>query len=208
MAKYPGPLNDIHAGYQYMIEHADDLGIDPDKVVLHGLSSGSNLVLSLAHRLKHYGYKPRGCVTVGAFADHRPIFGTSTITGGCWDGRCQWLSSVEYLGTDNVSAFNNPEMYPNYAAPEDCIGLCPTFMHTNAEEASCASCEAYATTLSQAGVYNEVHRWGGTCHGCLHNDTDPDTDYGKRFLSIVDGNILDCIKYDLRRQWIADELSK
>lgn len=209
--KYPASLNDLHAGYQYVVDHAEELNINPDKIVLYGNSSGTNLALSLAHRLKRYGYSPRGCVVVNAFADYRPIFGTSTITSEkIWDGRCQYYAGLQYLGYDNVPTTNTPEMYPNFATAEECIGICPTFMHTDAEEASSDSCKAYASTLSKAGVYNELHNWGGSAHGVAFHTAleDPDSEYGKRFMGIVDGNIMDCMKYDLRRQWISDFLKE
>lgn len=205
---YPAAINDLHAGYEWMIANADELGIDPDMVVLYGASSGSNLALSLAHRLKRYGHRPRGCVVECAFTDNRPIFKTSTILGP-WDGRAMWLSSMQYLGLNNVSCFNNPEMFPNYATPEDCVGLCPTFMHPDAEEANSATCRAYQDTLSQAGVYNELHCWGGSAHGVISNATllDPDSEYVQRYQSVLDGNIRDCWKYDLRRLWIEEALA-
>lgn len=209
-AKYPAALNDLHAGYQFTVDHAEELGIHPDKITLYGNSSGSHLALSLAHRLKRYGYRPRGCVVINALADHRPIFATSTIMNEDWDARSQWVSSLQYLGYNNVASFNEPEMYPNYAAPEDCIGLCPTFIHTDAEDAGSGSCKEYTSTLSKAGVYNELHNWGGSCHASVHVGAlfNSDADYCARWRSIVDGNLRDCWKYDLRRQWILEELGE
>lgn len=207
-APYPAAINDLHAGYQYLVGHAEELGIDADNIVLYGESSGTNLALSLAHRLKRFGFRPRGCVTASTFADNRPMFATSTITSFNWDARMQWMASQTYLGNKNVFAFNSPEMYPNYATPEDCIGLCPTIMHTDAEEANSASCEEYSFKLSKAGVYHELHLWGGSMHHTVHMTatSDPESDYGKRYLSVLEGNIHDCMKYDLRRQWIEDLL--
>lgn len=206
-AKYPGALNDLHAGYEWMLENAKELNINTDKIVLTGGSSGSNLILSLAHRLKRYGYRPRSCVAIASFTDNRPIFRSSSFINNGWDGRSQWLSSMEYLGRDNVSAFNTPEMYPNYATPEECIGLCPTFIHTDSEDAGVDGCRDYASKLAMAGVYNELHCWGGSSHAELKGaaDNDPTSEYGKRYQSVLDGNFLDCIKYDLRRSWIEED---
>ena len=201
--KYPAAINNLHAGYQYVVEHAEDLAINPDKIVLYGASSGSNLILSLTFRLKRYGYSPRGCIADCCFADHRPIYATSTIqSGGNWDGKCQWLSSMEYLGANDIAWADDPEMYPMYATAEDCVGLYPIFMHPDSEEASSGSCRAFIDVLSKAGVYNELHLRGGSCHAAIYTPLD-ESEYAQRFTSIVDGNIKDCMKYDLRRCWIT-----
>lgn len=205
--RYPAAINDLHAGYQYVVDNADDLGVDADNIVIYGLSSGSFLALSLAHRLKRYGYRPKGCVVESALVDNRPIYASSSIVNRNWDGRAQWLSSIEYLGPDNVSSFNTPEMYPNYATEEECIGLCPTFIHTDAEESDASSSRAYMDKLSRAGVYHELHDWGGSMHSGVSYSAvlGLDGDYYRRYRGVIDGNIRDCFKYDLRRQWIVDE---
>lgn len=206
--KYPAALNDCHAGYQYLAEHAEELGINAKKMLLAGGSSGSNLAISLAFRLKRYGYSPRGCVTEMSFTDFRPIYATSTIDGGgSWDGKSNFLSGVEYLRTGTIARAEDPEMFPSYATAEDCLGLCPIFMHTDAEEANSGSCRAFMDVLSKAGVYNELHVWGGSCHGSLFNTgmMGGDSDYARRYAAIVGGNIKDCFLYDLRRTWITEE---
>lgn len=57
---YPGTLNDCHAAYQYLVDNAAELNIDPKKIVIIGMSTGGHLALALAHRLKRYGITPRG----------------------------------------------------------------------------------------------------------------------------------------------------
>lgn len=209
-APYPAAVNDMHAGYQYVVEHADELGINPDKIVLTGASSGSNLSLSLAFRLKRYGYKPRGCVTECGFTDFRPIFSTSSIgQGASWDALTQYYAGYEYLGWKNVTTANDPEMFPNLATAEDCVGLCPIFLHGDAEEPNSASNAAFVDKLTKAGVYNEMHVWGGSNHAALFTavqmaGTDEPTGYAARYFEVFKGNIKDCLKYDLRRAWIED----
>lgn len=211
--RYPAALNDLHAGYAWMVEHAEELKIDPDKVVLTGPSSGSNLALSLCYRLKRYGYSPRGCVTEASFTDNRPIWPTSTIReGALWSGTLMWRASIEYLGPNNVSCYNDPEMYPMYATPEDAVGLPPTFLHCDSEDQGSSAVRAYCDTLSVAGVYHECHDWGGTIHAVLRNSytlnvaSGTMSDYARRYMEVFEGNVRDCWKYDLRRQWIREEL--
>lgn len=207
-ARYPGAMNDLHAGYQYVVEHAEELGVDPDRIVLNGASSGSNLALSLAHRLKRYGYRPRGCVVTESFADNRPTSETCNFNGP-WSGKAQWMSSLEYLGPNNFALDNTPEMYPNYATAEECVGLCPTFIHCDCEEGNTSGCKDYSTKLTLAGVYNEIHVWGGAVHGVADFsflNVSPVQPYAQRYWSVFSGNVTDCFKYDLRRSWIQELL--
>ena len=192
-----------------------------------GMSAGTNIALSLCYRLKRYGFRPSGCVVEACFTDPRPIWPTSTITaGGNWNAELMWRSSVEYLGVNNVPCFDDPEMYPIYATPEDAVGLCPTFLHPDSEEQGASAVRAYCDTLSQAGVYHECHVWGGTAHAILRfsafagdaalirgsdegvEKNDAADSYAQRFLSIVDGNIRDCWKYDLRRAFTVEKVSE
>ncbi len=46
--RFPAPLDDVRHGLRYVRAHADELGIDPDRIALLGLSAGAHLVM-LAH---------------------------------------------------------------------------------------------------------------------------------------------------------------
>jgi acetyl esterase/lipase len=46
--RFPAPLDDVRRGLRYVRAHAADLGVDPDRIVLLGLSAGAHLAL-LAH---------------------------------------------------------------------------------------------------------------------------------------------------------------
>jgi acetyl esterase/lipase len=43
--RFPAPLDDVRHGLRHVRAHADELGIDPDRIVLMGLSAGSHLAL-------------------------------------------------------------------------------------------------------------------------------------------------------------------
>jgi acetyl esterase/lipase len=46
--RFPAPLDDVRRGLRHVRRHAGDLGIDPDRIALMGLSAGAHLAL-LAH---------------------------------------------------------------------------------------------------------------------------------------------------------------
>lgn len=47
-AAYPAPVLDVTAAVQHLVEHADELGLDPHRVVLAGDSAGAQVVSQLA----------------------------------------------------------------------------------------------------------------------------------------------------------------
>lgn len=47
-APYPAAVQDVHDALRWAVEHAAELGADPQRVVLTGESAGANLVLGLA----------------------------------------------------------------------------------------------------------------------------------------------------------------
>ena len=46
VAPYPAGLNDCVSGFRWMVAHADDLGVDPARIVIAGESGGGNLTLA------------------------------------------------------------------------------------------------------------------------------------------------------------------
>src|SRR5215831_16232430 len=46
--RFPAPLDDVRRGLRHVRAHADELGVDPDRLVLMGMSAGAHLAV-LAH---------------------------------------------------------------------------------------------------------------------------------------------------------------
>lgn len=206
-ARYPAAINDCHAGYNYIAEHAKEYGANAKRIVVSGSSSGSHLALSLLFRLKRYGVTPRGCVVYNALPDNNCSGASHDIfTGGNWNARCQFMASIQYVGGNQIGDIKSPEVYPIYATVDDCVGLCPVFVHADAEDSGMSSCKKLTDTLSLAGVYNELHVWGGSSHSVLDTvaATGGESDYAKRYSVILDGNYKDCWNYDLSRSWIKE----
>lgn len=71
--KMPAQLNDMHATYLWMVNHAEELNIDPDNIVAAGYSIGGLTSLSLAFRLKRYGITLKGVSAVAPPVDDRSL---------------------------------------------------------------------------------------------------------------------------------------
>lgn len=204
-APYPAAINDLHAGYQWMMENAEKLHIDPDRVVLTGMSSGGHLALALAFRLKRYGYRPRGVVAQDPVTDDRQVYPSQRIYCDAWDGSQLGLSAQQWMGwRDYNSAYMGPESFPNHADAEDCRGLCPVFIHTGENDPDRDANAAFISKLHEVGIFAERHEWGGCCHTTLFS-APHDNELRKRYMTIVNGNIDDCLNYDMRRSFLEEE---
>ena len=55
---YPGPLEDCYAALRWTHEHADELGVDADRIGIYGLSAGGGLAAALALLARDRGEVP------------------------------------------------------------------------------------------------------------------------------------------------------
>ncbi|MCF2528775.1 alpha/beta hydrolase [Yinghuangia soli] len=164
-APYPGPLDDCHAGLVWAAEHAADLGIDPDRIVIAGKSAGGGLAAALALLNRDRGGPAlRGQMLLCPMLDDRDrTYSSHQMSGrGLWDRTSNATAWQAYLGdrygTDDV---------PPYAAAAratDLSGLPPTFLDVGSAEMLRDEAVAYANALWQAGGEAELHVWPGGSH--------------------------------------------
>lgn len=202
--KYPAAINDLHAAYKWMMESSDQLGIDPDRVVITGDSSGGHLSLALAFRLKRYGYKPRAVVARMPQIDDRAIGQSSNIYDiNGWDGVRTHASWLAWLGPENLaSTFVGPEAVPGHATLEDCKGLPPLFLHGCESDPDADDVIRFASLCRSAKVYTELHSWAGTNHMAQFFASQGSMPKGALYSHCVEANIKDALTNDLRREWI------
>lgn len=207
-AQYPAAINDCHAAYQWMVEHAGELNVNPDKVVISGLSAGAYLSLSFAFRLKRYGYHPRGVVALDPiFEDNMEELSNHYVSDN-WDSAQMHKVLTQYFGRADYAKLQlGPEALVDRATLQQCQGLCPVIIHTSESDAGRDPAITFMKKLYAVGVYAELHQWGGCCHATLNNSS-PENEMHQRFQSIVDGNIQDLLKYDMRRAWLTEETTE
>jgi acetyl esterase/lipase len=197
---YPAAVNDCHAVYKWTVEHAEELDIDPDMIIIDGISTGGHLALALCHRLKRYGYRPRGCVAKVPIADNRMTYRNSAIQVAGWGADLVYLSSKTWLHRALPHKLNG-EAFANYATEEECVGLPPTVIITSDMDPNADACMDYTSKLISAGVFVSLHLWGGSIHGTLSTAAmvEEVTDYSDRYLKQIHDDIVEMWKYDLRR---------
>ncbi len=163
-ATFPAPVDDAAAALHWVVAHAAELGLDPDRIALGGQSAGAAIAASLAQRLRDAG----GPRIVFQLLDI-PVTDDRVATesalhygdGLLWNTSNAKLGWRAYLGDAEGQV-------PSYAAParcEDLSGLPPAFVTVAQFDPLRDEGIEYARRLAQANVPTELHLYGGTFHG-------------------------------------------
>ncbi|MFS0773246.1 alpha/beta hydrolase [Sphingomonas sp. 1P08PE] len=164
--RFPGAIEDCHAGLAWTVAHAGELGIDIARLGVMGESAGGGLAASLALMVRDRGeialafqhltypmIDDRTCTApphphAGAFiwTPHNNRFGWSALLG-------------HEPGGEGVSP------YAAAARADDLTGLPPTFIMTGTLDLFVDEDIDYARRLIAAGVPTELHVHPGAFHG-------------------------------------------
>ena len=162
----PYPVRDSYAGLLWTAEHAEELGIDPGRLIVAGGSAGGGLAAGMALLARDEdGPALAGQVLIYPMLDDRDqSVSTVQIDGvGMWDRGSNvtaWSALLgDRCGTDDVSVYAAP------ARATDLSGLPPAFIDCGSAEVFRDEDVAYATALWAAGVQAELHVWPGGFHG-------------------------------------------
>ncbi|MGW3646175.1 alpha/beta hydrolase [Streptomyces sp. NPDC000878] len=163
---YPAPIDDVYAGLLWTADHAEEIGADPERIVIAGASAGGGLTAALALLLRdRKGPRPLGQLLMCPMLDDRnDTVSSHQMAGvGVWDRTANETGWTALLGAER----GGPDVSP-YAAParaEDLSGLPPAFLDVGSAETFRDEVVAYATRLWQAGGAAELHVWPGGFHG-------------------------------------------
>ncbi|MFI1284292.1 alpha/beta hydrolase [Streptomyces sp. NPDC020858] len=164
--RYPGPVEDCYAGLVWVAEHAAELGIDADRILIGGQSAGGGLAAALALLARDRGGPtPTGQLLLCPMLDDRnTTFSSHQMTGvGTWDRTSNATAWQALLG-DRYGAAD----LPPYAAPAratDLSGLPPAYIEVGSAETFRDEDVAYANAIWRAGGQAELHVWPGAFHG-------------------------------------------
>ena len=153
--KYPMELEQVYAGLLYAYEHADELKVDPDNIVIEGESAGGGLTARLALYNKDKGKVPlKGQVLIYPMLDYR-TGGEKDIYKNEYVGHCVWTKENNVFGWGKLmegqdKALSDEEMIyfsPAVATVEQLKGLPET-----------------AQKLMEAGIFTELYVEPGVPH--------------------------------------------
>ena len=168
VAPYPAGLDDCTDGLQWVREHAEDLGIDPARIVVAGESGGGNLTLAVGLRLVREGHTDwvKGLYAMCPYIGGRwpnPEHPSSTDN----DGILLELHNNRGAMAYGIDAFErrDPLAWPGFAADADVEGLPPTVIHVNECDPLRDEGIAFYRLLLRNGVPARCRQAMGTIHG-------------------------------------------
>ncbi|MGD6741884.1 alpha/beta hydrolase [Streptomyces sp. BH106] len=163
---HPGPVEDCYAGLVWTARHAEELGIDPERIIVAGGSAGGGLAAAVALMARDCsGPALLGQMLMCPMLDDRNDTPSAhQMAGlGVWDraaNQAGWTALLgDARGTDDVSPHAAP------ARATDLSGLPPAFIDVGSAETFRDEDVAYASRIWQAGGSAELHVWPGGFHG-------------------------------------------
>lgn len=162
----PYPVEDCYAGLVWITEHSEELGIDPERIVIAGQSAGAGLAAGTTLLARdRRGPALMAQILVSPMLDDRDsTVSTTQIDGvGIADRQMTRFSWDAYLGqrraTDDVSVYAAP------ARASDLSALPCTYIDCGSAEVFRDETVAYASRMWADGVDAELHVWPGAFHG-------------------------------------------
>ena len=166
-APFPAPLEDVYTGIVWTADHADKLGIDPQRIAIQGRSAGGGLCAALALLARDRGgpHIAFQFLSVPELDDRlaTPSM-TEYIDTPLWNRPRAVVSWDCYLGPGRAGA-DDVSIYAAPARATDLAGLPPAYVSVMHFDPLRDEGIAYALGLLKAGVNVELHLFPGTFHG-------------------------------------------
>jgi acetyl esterase len=163
-SRYPAAVEDAYAATRWVARHADELGVDPDRLVVMGDSAGGNLAAAVALMARDRG-GPRIAYQVLVY----PITDHDFHTGSYRDfGVDHYLTTaaMRWYWDQYAPALadrNQPYLSPLRA--DDLLALPPALIVTAECDPLRDEALAYALRLREAGTAVEQTTYEGMFHG-------------------------------------------
>ncbi|HET9730932.1 MAG TPA: alpha/beta hydrolase, partial [Acidimicrobiia bacterium] len=163
-AKFPGPVDDCLAAYEWVTQHASELGADPSRVAIGGDSAGGNLAAVVAILARDLGLpSPRLQLLVYPVIDHE--FESAAMIDNAKGyfleaDSMRWFYSHYVRTPDDVTDWRMSPL----RAP-DLADVAPAVVITAEYDPLRDQGEAYVERLRAAAVDTEHVRADGVIHG-------------------------------------------
>jgi acetyl esterase/lipase len=163
-APYPAAVEDCYLALQWLVEHADDLGVNPDQIVAAGGSAGGGLTAALSLLARDRAEIALAFqMPLYPMIDDRPTSSSRDNDAPVYDGVTNAANWRLYLGdrygTDDVPAYAAP------ARADDLAGLPPTITFVGGVDPFRDETVTYVNRLRAAGVPVEFREFPGAFHG-------------------------------------------
>ena len=165
---YPGPVEDCYAGLSWMVAHADELGVDPARIVVGGESAGGGLSAALCLLARERGGPAVALqFLIYPMLDHRTATAADPY-GNAFAGEFAWTHASNLFGwSAMLGAIDPAGEVPATCSPSraaSLAGLPPAFIAVGALDLFVDEDVDYAARLIRAGVPTELHIYPGAFH--------------------------------------------
>lgn len=157
-------VNDVFAGVRWLIEHAYELGVDPERIAIMGDSGGGGVAAGVAIAARDAGVYLAKQILIYPMLDDRNTEPDTHIApfaaGWTYDNNYTgWHALLgDAVGTETVSPLAAP------ARLKDFTGLAPAFIEVGELDIFRDESIAYASALYAAGISCELHVRPGSPH--------------------------------------------
>ena len=162
-APYPAALEDCYDALLYMWNHADDLGIDRNRIIVGGESAGGGLAAALCMYARDQGVvKIAMQIPLYPMLDCFDTESSKDNHGRVWNTRKNHLGWKYYLG--KLSGQTEIPVYASAARETDYHGLPKCYTFVCEGEPFYQETLDYIQHLKDAGVMAEVDVYPGNIH--------------------------------------------
>lgn len=163
-APYPAALEDCYAALEYLYDHAEELGVDRNRIIVGGESAGGGLAAALCIYNRDKGRIPVTFqIPLYPMLDCRDTDSSRHSHSHGWGTRRNHMGWHVYLrqmyGTDEVPPYASPSRETDYT------GLPPCYTYVEDEEPFRDETVAYIRSLQDAGVEAHMDIFHGNIHG-------------------------------------------
>jgi acetyl esterase len=161
---YPAGLDDCLAAVRWVVDNADELAVDPERLAVGGDSAGGNLAALVTHRFRDNGPTIRFQLLIYPATDLTLSHPSIDENGdGYYLTKETMVWFVDhYLGKHDAT---DPSISPLHAPAEVLRDLPPALVITAEYDPLRDEGEAYAKALRAAGVEATASRYDGMIHG-------------------------------------------
>jgi len=158
-------VEDAYAGLLWTHEHAAELGVDPERLVVAGISAGGGIAAGCTLLARDRGGPGLAAqVLICPMLDHRndTVSSRQHAGTGVWSREANafgWRSLLGDPAGSEVSGYLSPSVAP------DLSGLPTTYVDVGSAEVFRDEDVSYATRIWEAGGQAELHVWAGGFHG-------------------------------------------